>query len=442
MNGYAVAYVYQSGYDYTMINNQTHTRIGLVCVALFTVFSVAALAEDFAIRDGDTVVFLGDSITAARYYGEIIENYTLLRYPKLKVRFINAGHGGETMEGGAARLERDVLNQGATLITVAYGINDIGWGLKADDEHKQKYLNGIRSIVEQCKKRNVRVFICSAAITGQDPVISENEYLQKMCDEGLKLTRSLGAGTIDVQRSMREIQKRVWAANAQAKEDKDKVTMHAADTIHLNDLGQVAMAFAILKGLGAPAEVSSVTIDAAAVKLVEAKGCAVTKVGREGDALTFDRLDDGLPLNLDALWELHFRFIPIPDQLNRYMLTVRNLDPGNYDLVVDDRPVSTFTNEQLSTGVNISSTKPDPWEPGGPWDAQARLIQSLTESRSHLDVANSHMAAYLKANPNQPAIIQLGQDVVNSRLEDLQRVTARPVPYRYVLRPAAPPPAK
>ena len=33
-------------------------------------------ADGFALRDGDTVVFLGDSITAARTCGRIIENYS------------------------------------------------------------------------------------------------------------------------------------------------------------------------------------------------------------------------------------------------------------------------------------------------------------------------------------------------------------------------------
>src|ERR1043165_8713305 len=89
---------------------------------------------DFAIRDGDTVVFLGDSITAARTYGKIIENYTLLRFPDRKVHFVNAGWGGDTAQGGLKRLQRDVLDKSATLVTVAYGINDIGWGGKADQE--------------------------------------------------------------------------------------------------------------------------------------------------------------------------------------------------------------------------------------------------------------------------------------------------------------------
>src|SRR5688572_11387370 len=94
----------------------------LLCCATIT------RANDFALRDGDTVVFLGDSITAARSYGKMIENYTLLRYPERKVRFINSGWGGDTAAGGLERLERDVFAHGATVLTVAYGINDIGWG--------------------------------------------------------------------------------------------------------------------------------------------------------------------------------------------------------------------------------------------------------------------------------------------------------------------------
>src|SRR5438067_1906394 len=164
---------------------------------------------DFAVRDGDTVVLLGDSITAEGTWGKFVENYTLLRFPTRKVHFINAGWGGDTAAGGLARLQRDVFDRGATLLTVAYGVNDIGWGGKADAEHRQKYLDAIRGIVEQCKAHHVRVFICSAAITATDPDKSENDFLQQMCDEGMKISTLLGQGAIDVQRTMRQIQRRI-----------------------------------------------------------------------------------------------------------------------------------------------------------------------------------------------------------------------------------------
>src|SRR5262245_60909201 len=189
------------------------TRTLFLLLVLLPGPSVAARAADFALEDGDTVVFLGDSITAARTYGKIIENYTLLRFPNRKVRFVNAGWGGDTAAGGLARLEGDVFVHKPTVLTVAYGVNDIGWGTRADDEHKKAYLDGIRGIVEECKKRGVRVYVCSAAATAEDPAKAADGFLQKMCDEGMALSRSLGGEAIDVQRAMRDIQKKVLEAN-------------------------------------------------------------------------------------------------------------------------------------------------------------------------------------------------------------------------------------
>lgn len=66
----------------------------LVLLALMTAVVGSRQARaDYALRDGDTVVFLGDSITAVRTYGKIVERYTLLRFPGRKVRFRNAGWG-------------------------------------------------------------------------------------------------------------------------------------------------------------------------------------------------------------------------------------------------------------------------------------------------------------------------------------------------------------
>jgi DNA-binding LacI/PurR family transcriptional regulator len=87
-----------------------------------------------------------------------------------------------------------------TQIIVADGINDIGWGIKADEQHKKAYLDGIRGIVEACQKQKVSVFICSAAITAEDPAKAEKGFLQRMCDDGMELSRSLDENSIGVQR--------------------------------------------------------------------------------------------------------------------------------------------------------------------------------------------------------------------------------------------------
>jgi lysophospholipase L1-like esterase len=392
---------------------------------------------DYALRDGDTVVFLGDSITAARTYGKIIENYTLLRFPGRKVRFVNAGWGGDTAAGGLKRLDRDVFGREATVLIVVYGVNDIGWGTKADAQHKQIYLDSIRGIVERCKSRGVRVFVGSAAVTAEKPDSAEHGFLQSMCDEGMAIARSLGEHSIDIQRAMRAIQRNVLSAELPSKSE-SRPKLHAADGIHLNELGQLAMAFAILKGLGAPADVSSATIDANRPKVVQAVGCHLTNVRsfKEGSSsrLEFDRLDDGLPVNFGLFGALQFRFVPIPDQLNRYMLTVSSLPPDRYEVRADGRSLGSFTEKQLSQGLNVSSVTADGWEPGGPWDAEAGVLISLTDARDQIAQSERYFDHFLPAHPERVALHTQSQEI-NRRIEALQRTLLTPRAFHFVVSP-------
>lgn len=408
-----------------------HCRHLLLTVAVFLCVSTAR--ADYAVRNGDTVVFLGDSITAARGYSKIIENYTLLRFPERKVKFINAGRGGETAKGCLARLDKDVFAQGATLLTVAYGINDIGWGVKADAAHRQEYLDAIGEIVDRCGQHGVRVFICSAPITAEDPDKAELGYLKIMCDDGLKLARSKGGGTIDVQSSMREIQRRVVAANARESDKSKQTRMHAPDGIHLNDLGQMAMAFAILKGLGAPAEVSSATIDAQAPAVLATEDCRITTLRKSDEGVLFTRTDNRLPLNLAPLWLLSGFYIPIQDELNRYLLTVTNLPQGKYELISSGKELGTWSAEAFAQGLNISSVTTNGWEPGGLWDAQGHILKVLTDMRDELAVAQRSMAETLKAHPKLKSM-EAKSKSLEASIVKLQREMARPVPMTFEIR--------
>jgi lysophospholipase L1-like esterase len=410
-------------------------KLRLFLTLLLSLVSTACLAatEDFAFRNGDTVVFLGDSITAAHGYTKLVEEYTLLRFPDRHVQFINAGRGGDTAAGGLQRLERDVIKRGATVVTVAYGVNDILWGAKADDEHKRKYLDGIRGIVETCQHHHVRVYICSPAITAENPDTAEMGFLQKMTDEGLALAKSLGAGTVDLQRSMRAIQRQVIAANKAETDPKKQTHLHAEDTIHLTDLGQLAMGYAMLKGLGAPQDVSSVAIDAKDCTLLSAKDCRVDELHSSSNKVTFTRIDEGLPLNLGMLGGLNFRFIPIPDELNRYLLTIRSLPKGSYHISVDGHTIGTATAGQLSSSLNISSMTTNAWEPGGPWDAQAAVVKELTEARSKMEIANN-LRTYFLTNHPQTALLINQARIAETNLMNLQRQAAHPFPYHFEIR--------
>jgi lysophospholipase L1-like esterase len=398
-------------------------------VLLSLLVPTAAPPAEYALRDGDTVVFLGDSITAARTYGKLIENYTLLRFPDRRVHFVNAGKGGDTAEGALKRLDADVFVHRPTVVTLALGLNDIGWGVYADEAHKKRYLAGVAGIAEACRKRGVRLHVCSGAVTAADPDKSEGDFFQTMCDEGLALARRKGARTIDVQRAMRTVQRKVVAHN---KAHKTKESLHVSDGVHLSELGQVAMAWAILAGLGAPADVSSVRLDARRPRLVEARGCRVSDLAAKDGALAFTRLDRGLPLNHGLFFALHYRFVPL-HELNRYLLRVENLRAGKYEARADGRVVGTFTAAQLGQGVNIASTTGNAWEPGGPWNAQANVLRELTDARHQL--ATGMLLSRAWAGGPLTSELARGADKVDADLVALQRAAARPRPYRFVVRP-------
>lgn len=413
-------------------------KIRFLIVALMAMVACLRAEEtSFALRDGDTLAFLGDSITAARGYTKIVEHYTLMRFPDRRVRFVNAGQGGDTAHGSLRRLERDVFAQGATVLTVAFGINDIGWGTKADDLHRQQYLDGIREIVTRSRKRGIRVFICSPAITAEAPDTAEVGYLQRMVDDGMALARSLGAESIDLSRGMREIQRRIVAANAREKDPTRHTRLHVDDGVHLNDLGQLAMGHALLRGLGAPAEVSSVTVDAAALRTLAADNCQVSGLERMADGLRFRRLDRGLPLNLGIFSALNHRWIPIPDTLNGYRLRVTGLEPGEYEVRAEGRLLGKYSAERLARGENIASATSNGWEPGGPWDAQSDAVRELVDARDKAWGGEHFRRQFNGDNPASKRLVRQAK-AADEALVALARATAKPYPYRFEIRRTGP----
>jgi lysophospholipase L1-like esterase len=404
--------------------------IGLLGIALG---AEATVAGDYQLRDSDRVVFLGDSITAARTYTKIVENYTLLRFPQRRLAYFNAGIGGDTAAGALARLNRDVFSRGATVLFVCFGLNDIGWGLHADDEHKERYLSSLRKIIDECRERNIRVFICSSPVTAEDPDKSEAGYLQAMCDEAFTMAKASGGGTIDVQRPMREIQRRVLAMNKNISDPAKQTKLHAADGVHLNDLGHLAMAYALLKGLDAPTEVSRAEIDLGADGAIAATGCRVSDLRKLDDGCEFTRLDEGLPFNNGLFYALNFAYVPMHRDFNGYWLKVAGLEDGMYDVSADGRGIGSFTAKQLSLGVDLASRTANAWQPGGPWDAQASLLRSLTEARHELDTARMLLRLYLSG---QSVVDELerGTTPAEEKVIELQRLAARPRPYRFIIR--------
>src|SRR5512139_3067304 len=99
---------------------------------LFLSLAAAALAQDYYLKDGDRVVFYGDSITDQRLYTTFVETYVVTRFPKMDVTFVHSGWGGDRVTGGGGgpidrRLERDIFAYKPTVVTVMLGMNDASY---------------------------------------------------------------------------------------------------------------------------------------------------------------------------------------------------------------------------------------------------------------------------------------------------------------------------
>jgi lysophospholipase L1-like esterase len=133
----------------------------LACLACPSTAAAAPL-----LRDGDRVVFFGDSITVAHTFSRAVEAYVLTRDPDKHVTFINAGVGGHTASDGLARLDVDVLAQHPSVVVINFGMNDSAYPDGTDGAAFEKNMGAIIDALQQAGVRH----ILWADTTPYDPI--------------------------------------------------------------------------------------------------------------------------------------------------------------------------------------------------------------------------------------------------------------------------------
>src|SRR6478735_3224564 len=76
------------------------------------------------LKDGDTFVFLGDSITHQCLYTQYVEDYFYTRFPKSRIHFHNAGVGGDRAADALRRFDEDVAIYKPKYVSILLGMND------------------------------------------------------------------------------------------------------------------------------------------------------------------------------------------------------------------------------------------------------------------------------------------------------------------------------
>ena len=355
-------------------------------------------ATGFALHDGDRVTFYGDSITEQREYTEDVEEYVLTRYPAWKVRFHNAGVGGDKVSGGWAgpvdlRLDRDVFAWRPDVITIMLGMNDFYY--RPDQPGIfSSYTDGYKHLVNAMQKNNPQVRLTLIQPSPYDDVTRDptiagglNAVLLKYSAFVVELARDRGAQLADFNSPLTAVLK---AVNDETPALAQQVI---PDRVHPQQGGHWVMATSLLRSWHASSLVTSVVIDAgvkpsAAVAntevsdLTRAKGMITSKI-------SWTQADRALPLpfaapEVDPVLALVLKHSDVVATLDQETLRVKTLYPGEYDLLIDGRKAGRFTNDQLSTGINLATMET-------PMLDQARLVAFDTEKVNNLESARFNL---------------------------------------------------
>jgi lysophospholipase L1-like esterase len=313
----------------------------------------AAKAEgDFALKDGDRVLFYGDSITEQRLYTTYVEHYVLTRYPDRRITFITTGWGGDQVTrnecapcngvGGLARIRRDVIDHRPTVVTLLFGMND-GRYYDFDEPTLKTYVDGLTAIIREIKsKTQARIYVMTPTVydgtrnTPWSHTTRYNDVLDRYSEAAKQIAAREQLPVIDLHAVTVD-------ALTKAKAGDSSYTF-LPDGVHPAEDGQLVMAAEILRAWGAPAS-----------------GYEINRALNIDNPIRL-KPGDSLPLTFTAplAWPE-----PLPSEklrtvwpqiveMGRVTLHLKGLAAGNYKVSVDGGDARDYTADELARGIALN----------------------------------------------------------------------------------------
>jgi lysophospholipase L1-like esterase len=369
-------------------------------------WAAPASAADFPLKDGDIWVMAGDSITAQHLHSNYFEAFCFARYPKLKFAFRNSGVGGHTIPSTLARYDYDIGAWRPTVVSVELGMNDQG-GTPTD-----KYIANMGTMLERIRSGKARPVLFTASPINNGNTMANLGGNKKLHDYAVALKEFAGKEKtpfadqfhllVDIwgKNKPREMVARALPSLKQAAADDTlagaeqlraflaaqekshvKLVSMDGDPVHPGAPGQLMMAAALLKELGAEPFVSSLTLDAEG-KVIDKKGCTVDGAKAEDGKIVFDRTDECLPFPIPESARDVLSLYPTILDLSQYTLKVTGLKGDTYLLKINNVPVATVTAKELDKGINLTA-----YGPGT--NAAKELHPIAAQAKQVLDAVNA-----------------------------------------------------
>ena len=332
---------------------------GVLLLSSSMLFSRAATpAAGPALRDGDLVAVIGDSITEQKLYSLYIEQYLLLCQPANNLMAMQFGWGGERASGLVARVNNDVLGFKPTVATTCYGMNDGNYA-PVSDGTIAAYRKSMTEAVQKLKAGGVRTIV-----VGSPGVVDTKSFKRPNADAATynQTLAALGKTAREVADTegvlFADVNAVMMEAMTKAKAARGEAYTIAGDGVHPYGNGHLAMAYAFLKALGVKGDIGTLTVDYSSGQAYGSAGHSVlgyTKGVLSVESTRYPYCFTGKEDGNDTL--AMSAYLPFNDELNRYRLVVKNAPVRT--VVTWGTAFKEFSSAQLAAGINLAAEFPD-----------------------------------------------------------------------------------
>tara|TARA_R110002111_G_scaffold256979_1_gene324514 strand:+ start:20362 stop:21765 length:1404 start_codon:yes stop_codon:yes gene_type:complete len=414
------------------------------------------------LESGDSIVFLGDSITHQCLYTQYVEDFFYTRYPQMRLKFHNAGVGGAKAWDALARFDRDVAAYKPKYVTILLGMND-GQYQPFNEAIFQTYYNDMKELIAKIQGIGAQpilmtptMFDARAARLGnrkRDPAGVElyNSVLAYYGTWLREVATESGFGFVDMYSPLNHI--------TLTARQKDPTFTIIKDAVHPDAPGQVVMAYALLSDMNLKRQVSQINIsqNAKGEPAAAAKGGKLSDLQYTDEGVSFTWLGDCLPWVVPEAAQLGAELTKLGHRMSQESLSVHGLPAGRYELSIDDTVVGQYSNTALARHIELQSNAKTPqyqqamevallnqernsgpvrqkrnsW---GPYQQFARIKRELdaqAEPKSETDVAK--LKQLEKHLENQETTIKESEAAALA-LEDKIYQVNQPVARKYVLK--------
>jgi lysophospholipase L1-like esterase len=342
------------------------------------------------LQDGDSFVFLGDSITHQCLYTQYVEDFFYQRMPHIRLKFHNSGVGGARAWDALARFDDDVAAYKPKYVSVLLGMND-GTYQSYDQATFDAYHRDMTSVVEKIVAAGATPIVMTPTMydsrasrlfprqgrTYSDGLLQQYNSVLIYYGTWLReVAAENGYGFVDMWGPLNNL-------TFAARKTDPSFTM-IKDAVHPDAPGQAVMAVAMIDDLGLKAPLSSIVIrlPGKAEPKATAAGGAVSDLKRTETGVEFSWLANGLPWVLPEEADIGVSLTKLGHRNSREAIAVYGLTPGRYELSIDGTVVGAWATEQLSKGVELQANNKTPQY------QQALKIAHLNRDRNSGPVKN------------------------------------------------------